>query len=281
MSAQYPCRSFHPTRQPLWQEILCCLALFNPIGIVGVLSSCGVGGGLFCYAVSRCDDWFAMDNVIAAELGPASNPPSAADVSVRVGFDQAQALPPTSDAPVEAEAKPLVPLASELANDQVVVLPEIWDVPYGTPTRLMIPVIALDSRVVPVGQTPIVLDGVVYRKWNTADDAVGWHNLSARLGHAGNTVLTGHSDVNAAVFRYLEYLAIGDEITVFSGDRDCRYVVTDKFLVRERHVSLAERIQNASWVAATWDERLTLVTFANLGATHRLILIARPQLPRG
>jgi sortase (surface protein transpeptidase) len=69
---------------------------------------------------------------------------------------------------------------------------------------------------------------------------------------------------------------MGDEFTVFSGDRDHRYVVTDKFLVQERDVSLAERIQNASCVAATGDERLTLVTCANLGATHRLILVARP-----
>lgn len=217
-----------------------------------------------------------MGNVIAVEPGPASEPPSAADVSVQVGFDQAQALPPDSDVPVEAEAKPLLPLASGLANDQVVVLPEIWDVPFGTPTRLVIPVIALDSRVVPVGQTPIVIDCVVYGQWNTADDAVGWYTLSARLGHAGNTVLNGHRDVNAAVFCYLEYLDIGDQIMVFSGDRDYRYVVTDKFLVREGYVSLAERIQNAAWVAATRDERLTLVTCANLGATHRLILIARP-----
>ena len=69
---------------------------------------------------------------------------------------------------------------------------------------------------------------------------------------------------------------MGDEFTVFCGDREYRYVVTDKFLVQERHVSLAERIQNASWVAETRDGRLTLVTCANLGATHRLILIARP-----
>jgi len=47
MSAHCPCRSFHPTRQPLWQEMLCCLALFNPTRIMGFLSSRGVGGGFF------------------------------------------------------------------------------------------------------------------------------------------------------------------------------------------------------------------------------------------
>jgi len=66
MSAQCPCRSFHPTCQPLWQEILCCLALFNPIRIVGVLSSRGVGGGLFVMRCLFLTVGSAVHNVIAA-----------------------------------------------------------------------------------------------------------------------------------------------------------------------------------------------------------------------
>jgi sortase (surface protein transpeptidase) len=68
----------------------------------------------------------------------------------------------------------------------------------------------------------------------------------------------------------------GDRITVFSGDWDHHFFVTHKFLVREGDVSLEERIQNAKWIASTHDERLTLITCANPGATHRLILIAQP-----
>jgi sortase A len=105
---------------------------------------------------------------------------------------------------------------------------------------------------------------------------VGWHNLSAKLGQAGNTVLNGHSDLNAAVFRNLDYVILGDEIIVLSGDQAYHYVVTHKFLVQEKDVSLEQRIQNAAWIAPTPDERLTLVTCANPGASHRLILIAQP-----
>ena len=171
---------------------------------------------------------------------------------------------------------PLLPLTAELSSDRVVVSPEIWDVPPGTPTRLVIPAIALSSPIVPVGQTPLVIDGDIYWQWNTARDSVGWHNQSAKLGQSGNMVLNGHSDINASVFRNLEHVDVGDEITVFSGDQVHRYVITHKFLVKEKGVSLEERIQNAAWAAVSQDERLTLITCAKPGATHRLILIAQP-----
>lgn len=153
----------------------------------------------------------------------------------------------------------------------------VWDAPSGTPTRLVIPSITLDSPIVPVDQTPVVIDGHTYGQWNTSNSLVGWHSLSARLGQTGNTVLNGHSDISVAIFRDLQYLDVGDEITVFSGDWVHQYTVQQKFLVKEEDVSPEERIRNAAWIAPTQDKRLTLITCANPGATHRLILIARPQ----
>ncbi len=222
------------------------------------------------------DYWLFTDNVIAAELGPTTDQPPTAEVDAKVNQDIAPIPVPAEETAVEMGADHLLPLASELQNDQAAVEPEIWDVPVGTPTRLVIPAISLDSGIVPVGQTPVVINGVAYGQWNTADNRVGWHDRSAKLGSAGNTVLNGHSDVNAAVFRSLRFVEIGDEITVLSGDQDYHYRVTHKFLVQERDVPLEERIKNAVWVAPTQDDRLTLITCANLGATHRLILIAQP-----
>jgi len=144
----------------------------------------------------------------------------------------------------------------------------------------VIPAISLDSQITPVGWEPVVINGATYRQWQTADNLVGWHNLSAKLGQMGNAVLNGHSDVNTEVFRNLAYVEIGDEIVVFSGEEEHRYVVTQKFLVQEENVSLEERIENARWIASTQDERLTLVTCTNPGATHRIIVIARPWLHR-
>jgi LPXTG-site transpeptidase (sortase) family protein len=121
-----------------------------------------------------------------------------------------------------------------------------------------------------------VIEGHTYKRWSTADNLVAWHNLSARLGKIGNTVLNGHSDVSAEVFRNLSDVRIGDEVIVFSGNKYYRYTVTEMTSVKEKGVSLGERIQNARWIAATQDERLTLVTCANPGASHRLIVVARP-----
>lgn len=222
------------------------------------------------------DYWLFTDNVMAAELGPSTDPTPAPPAPAEANSNPPPAELSAAPLPAEVNAEPLLPLASESQGNAGTMESGVGDVPAGTPTRLIVPSVALDSPIIPVDKTPVVINGVSYGQWNTANDLVGWHDLSAKLGQAGNTVLNGHSDLNAAVFRNLDYVALGDEITVFSGDQAYQYVVTHKFLVQEKDVSLEERIQNAAWVAPTPDERLTLVTCANPGASHRLIIIAQP-----
>jgi len=147
----------------------------------------------------------------------------------------------------------------------------------GAPTRLAIPTIELDTPIAPVGIRLFEIDGQQYGTWNVRDNEVGWHNLSANLGHAGNTVLSGHSDIKARIFQHLHQIEVGDEIMAFTGDQPHPYVVIEKLLVQERGVPLETRIKNAQLIAPTGDERLTLVTCAKPGATHRLIVIAQPK----
>lgn len=147
----------------------------------------------------------------------------------------------------------------------------------GPPTRLVIPTIEMDAPIAPVGIRLFEIDGQQYGMWNVRDNQVGWHNLSANLGHVGNTVLSGHSDVKARVFQHLHQVDVGDEIVVFTGNYPYQYVVIEKLLVQERGVPLETRIKNAQLIAPTDDERLTLVTCAKPGATHRLIVIAQPR----
>jgi LPXTG-site transpeptidase (sortase) family protein len=224
-------------------------------------------------------------DIVAAELGPAPEPPPSEevvdvpdvpDVPNVPDSNPVADSPPIEDVPEEASVAPLLPQASEQGNDYLLGESVGGDVPVGVPTRLEIPAIALDSGVVPVDKSPVVVDGKIYGQWNTTDNLVGWHNLSAQLGQVGNIVLNGHGDVDAAVFRNLGYVRIGDEIIISSGAQHFRYVVTQKFLVQEGNVPLEVRVQNAAWIAPTQDERLTLITCANPGATHRLILIAQP-----
>jgi LPXTG-site transpeptidase (sortase) family protein len=225
------------------------------------------------------DYWLFTDDVIAAELGPGTTPTLTADISAGVNPNHSSVSSPSLGVPVGTGGGHLLPEASELSIGHLAVESEIRDVPAGTPTRLLIPAIALESKIAPVGWESVVIDGATYQQWGTTDNLVSWHNLSAKLGQPGNTVLNGHSNVNAAVFRNLKYVEIGDEITVFSGKQDYHYIVTQKFLVKEKGVPLEERIENAKLIAPTQDERITLITCANPGATHRLILIARPLSP--
>ena len=149
-----------------------------------------------------------------------------------------------------------------------------------TPTRLIIPAIGLDSQVIPVGINLVQENGKTYGIWQVATNEVGWHNLSAALGLAGNTVMAGHSDIYAKVFRNLKDIELGDEIIAVAAHtgQTYRYIVTQKFLVREAGVSEETRLKNAQWILPTQDERLTLVTCAKAGSTHRLIVIARPVI---
>jgi sortase A len=141
----------------------------------------------------------------------------------------------------------------------------------------MIPAIELDSLVVPVGWKKVEVDGQTYGQWDVDDNLVGWHNLSASLGQAGNSVLNGHSNIHGKVFRKLDGVEIGDIVVAFANNQTYRYVVSAKILVQEKGVSLEKRLENAKFISPTDDERLTLITCTKPGATHRLIVIASPD----
>ncbi len=174
---------------------------------------------------------------------------------------------------VDLSAMLALVLAFVLANVALADEPEL---PTGSPTRLVIPSIALDREVFSVGWTQIDVNGVAVERWDTLDNDVAWHNTTAKLGQAGNTVLNGHSNAYGRVFQDLADVEVGDEIVAFSGEQAYHYVVAEKILVREKGASYTQRVKNARFILPTDDERLTLVTCAGRGAADRLIVIARP-----
>jgi hypothetical protein len=103
----------------------------------------------------------------------------------------------------------------------------------GAPVRLVIPSIALDGEIVPVGWKEVVVNGQTYAQWLVDDNKVGWHNLSAPLSQVGNTVLNGHSDIKEKIFRHLEEVEIGHEIIAYAEGQAHHYVVTEKLLLQE------------------------------------------------
>jgi hypothetical protein len=79
------------------------------------------------------------------------------------------------------------------------------------------------------------------------------------------------------VFRHLEHFKIGDPITIYAGQRASIYTATDKFVVQEKGVPYAQRLENAKWIASFPDERVTLMScWPYTGNTHRIFIIAKP-----
>ncbi len=148
----------------------------------------------------------------------------------------------------------------------------------GDPVRIVIPTINLDAPVDRISLEKIVDGDQTYFQWPVPNEYLaGWHDNSARLGAAGNTVLNGHHNVHGEVFRDLIDLEEGAEIILYDKDKTFVYEVTVKELFEERGQPLEVRIDNAQWIAPTDDERVTLVTcWPYTDNSHRLVIVAQP-----
>lgn len=144
-----------------------------------------------------------------------------------------------------------------------------------TPTRIVLPSIGVDSPITPVGWTIKTQGRKQVTEWEVAVNAVGFHRDSAAPGEPSNMVMSGHNNTKGEVFRNLNRVRVGDSITVYAGDREFRYVVSEKVLLDEVGASAQQRARNAEWIAPTTDERLTLVScFPYSTNSKRLILVA-------
>lgn len=150
------------------------------------------------------------------------------------------------------------------------------------PTRLVLPSINLDIPVRPVGVKTVGRGDAARTVWADLPDAGGFHNTSAYPGNPGNTVINGHRDIYAAVFRHLDRVAEGDEIILYVEEVVYPYQVTEVLIVPETFATAAQRAESQRLIGYLPEERLTLVTCTPVGlATHRLLVIARPleQVP--
>jgi LPXTG-site transpeptidase (sortase) family protein len=129
-----------------------------------------------------------------------------------------------------------------------------------TITRVVIPKIGIDSKVVTVGWEIKVQKGSQYAVWQVAEYAVGHHLGSANPGDGSNIVLAGHVGGYGKIFKDLIKLTAGDQITLYSAGQQYLYIVTDKILVTEEGVSPAKQAENARYIAPTENEVMTLIT---------------------
>lgn len=130
-----------------------------------------------------------------------------------------------------------------------------------TITRVMIPSIAVDAKVVEVGwEIERQQDGSEVAVWQVAEFAVGQHRGSANPGDNENIVLAGHVGGYGKVFKDLIRVTVGDEITIFSNGQQYLYVVHSVHVVNEEGAPLEQRLDNARWIQPTGQEMVTMVT---------------------
>lgn len=148
----------------------------------------------------------------------------------------------------------------------------------GIPRRIAIPAIDLDAPVSAVSLERIGAGSSAYYQWDVPQRfEAGWHNTSARLGEAGNTVINGHHNVHGEVFRDLVDLEAGDKILVTDAAQTHTYRVEAVEIMPERGEPFSVRLENSRWIEHTDDERLTLVTcWPYTGNSHRLVVVALP-----
>lgn len=149
------------------------------------------------------------------------------------------------------------------------------------PKALAIPDLDLEAPIVPMGWKVVGSGETAQARWLVPDwKAVGWHNTSGLLGVSGNTVLNGHNTTRGEVFRDLYQLERGARIVVTGeNNRDYAYKVEHIYILEEAGQSLDVRLENARYILATKDDRLTLITCHPYASTrYRLIVIAFPDV---
>ncbi len=154
--------------------------------------------------------------------------------------------------PNEAEIPShLLPMVQSLANIPV---------PTAAPdqaVRLQIPALNVDA--------PIVQgDG-----WEQLKKGVGQYVGSPDPGRDGNVVFSAHNDVYGEIFRYLDRLVPGDQIIVYTQQRQFVYVVDRTVLVEPTAVEV---------MASTGSPTVTLIScYPYLINDQRIVVFARLQ----
>lgn len=174
----------------------------------------------------------------------------------------AAVAPPVDDEPAPFIAPVLSAVAPGRSVEGQVVgaIPNVQPEHQSTVSRVVIPSIGVDSKVVEVGWEVKQQDGQDVALWQVAEYAVGQHRGSANPGEGNNVVLAGHVGGYGKVFKDLYYVKPGDQITLYSGGQQYLYTVQQRLLVTEEGVSAEQHAANAQLIAPTDHEVVTMVT---------------------
>jgi len=226
-------------RRKFMDRILLGVEVLAVIGLIGVLLN---GMGLLR----------TLNTEVVAALNPET--PTATPLVMAIVLPSGH-VPPDAQGntqPNEAEIPAhLRPMVQSLANIPV---------PTAAPdqaVRIQIPSINVDA--------PIVQgDG-----WEQLKKGVGQYVGSPDPGQDGNVVLSAHNDVYGELFRYLDRLVPGDQVIVYTQQRQYVYVVDRTVLVKPTAVEV---------MASSGSPTVTLIScYPYLVDTQRIVVFARLQ----
>jgi len=226
-------------RQRVMDRVLLAVEVLAVVGLVGVLIS---GFGILRtlneeVASALIQETFTPTPLVMAVVLPSGHTPPDAQGNTRPNIDEIPAH--------------LQPMVQSLAN-----------LPVPTPApdqaiRIQIPAINIDAPVVQG-------DG-----WEQLKKGVGQNFGSANPGQTGNVVLSAHNDVYGELFRYLDKLAPGDQVVLYTQQRQYVYVVDRTAIVEPTAVEV---------MASTGSPTVTLIScYPYLVDKERIVVFARLQ----
>jgi sortase A len=226
-------------RRSFADRLLLAVEILAVVGLAGILLN---GFGLLR----------TLNQEVAAALNPETPTPTPLVMAVVLPSGH---VPPDAQGntrPNEAEIpEHLRPMVQSLAN-----------IPVPTPApdqavRLQIPRLNVDAPVVQG-------DG-----WEQLKKGVGQHIGSANPGQNGNVVLSAHNDVYGELFRYLDQLQPGDNVIVYTQQRQYVYLVDRTVIVEPTAVEV---------MASTGNPTVTLIScYPYLIDSQRIVVFARLQ----
>lgn len=226
-------------RRRMLDRLLFAIEVFAVIGLAGVLLS-GLG---------MLRD---LNKEVAAALNPVTPTPTPLVMAVVL---------PSGHTPPDAQGNTR-PNDAEIPENLRPMVQSLANIPAPTPSieqaiRIQIPAIQIDAPVV---------QGV---GWEQLKKGVGQLIGSADPGQSGNVVLSAHNDVYGELFRYLDKLQPGDQVILYTQQRQYVYIVDRTQVVEPTAVEV---------MASTGAPTVTLIScYPYLIDNQRIVVFARLQ----
>ncbi len=226
-------------RRTFADRLLLVVEILAVVGLAGVLLN---GFGLLR----------TLNQEVAAALRPETPTPTPLVMAVVL---------PSGHTPPDAQGNTR-PNESEIPEHLRPMVQSLANIPVPTPApdqavRLQIPRLNVDAPVVQG-------DG-----WEQLKKGVGQHIGSANPGQNGNVVLSAHNDVYGELFRHLDQLQPGDNVIVYTQQRQHVYVIDRTVIVEPTAVEV---------MASTGSPTVTLIScYPYLVDSQRIVVFARLQ----